>query len=351
MPRRARPFALLGVLSLAVLWTPARAETTAEHLQRILWEYGDTGTGSTWTGADGTYSVPLPDGRTVWIFSDTFLGTVNPDRSRPSTAPFVHNSIVVQDGDELTTLVGAGPRSLVEPPEPAGFYWVSDGIVEGGELLVFVSRFVAAPIPFAFQQIGTDIARFSLPSLTFEGITRMPFAFSPGVGAAPVSYGAAIMTTGGYHYIYGVEDIHADKYLHVARVPAGQVLNGTWEYWGAAGWSVLPALSLRILAGVANELSVAAAPNGYMLVSQDHAIGRDIVVSRATQPEGPWSLPEAVFSTPESSGNIITYNAKAHEQLSSPGVIVVSYNVNSLVVGDVYANVDNYRPRLVEISV
>ena len=28
------------------------------------------------TGGDGTYSVLLPDGRTVWIFGDTFLGTV-----------------------------------------------------------------------------------------------------------------------------------------------------------------------------------------------------------------------------------------------------------------------------------
>ena len=34
------------------------------------------------TGGDGTYSVLLPDGRTVWIFGDTFLGTVNPDLTR-----------------------------------------------------------------------------------------------------------------------------------------------------------------------------------------------------------------------------------------------------------------------------
>ena len=43
--------------------------------------------GDGWTGADGTYSVALPDGRTVWMFGDTFLGRVNPDRSRPADTP------------------------------------------------------------------------------------------------------------------------------------------------------------------------------------------------------------------------------------------------------------------------
>ena len=28
-----------------------------------------------WTGADATYSVPLPDGRVLWMFGDTFIGS------------------------------------------------------------------------------------------------------------------------------------------------------------------------------------------------------------------------------------------------------------------------------------
>ena len=33
--------------------------------------------------------VPLPDGRVAWLYSDTFLGTVNPDHSRPAHTPLV----------------------------------------------------------------------------------------------------------------------------------------------------------------------------------------------------------------------------------------------------------------------
>src|SRR5207244_1521048 len=56
--------------------SPAHAATqSAADLQQMFTAYGNTGEG--WTGADGTYSVPLPDGRTAWLFSDTFLGPVN----------------------------------------------------------------------------------------------------------------------------------------------------------------------------------------------------------------------------------------------------------------------------------
>ncbi|MBR9980011.1 MAG: hypothetical protein KFF50_03185, partial [Desulfatitalea sp.] len=33
-----------------------------------------------WSGGDGTLSIPLPDGRTVWLFGDSLLGAVAPDR-------------------------------------------------------------------------------------------------------------------------------------------------------------------------------------------------------------------------------------------------------------------------------
>src|SRR5512133_1553027 len=57
------------------------------------------------TGADGEYSVLWPDGRTVWIFGDSFLGTVKPDRSREKTIPwFIRNGMAVQEADTLRTI-------------------------------------------------------------------------------------------------------------------------------------------------------------------------------------------------------------------------------------------------------
>lgn len=67
-----------------------------------------------YTGGDGTISVLLPDGRTVWIFGDTFLGAVNPDNTRPKMTPvFIRNSVVVQDGNSVITLHQGTPEHPV----------------------------------------------------------------------------------------------------------------------------------------------------------------------------------------------------------------------------------------------
>src|SRR4051795_7483170 len=77
--------------------------------ESLLNAYSNTGKG--WTGADSTYSVQLPGGRTAWVFSDTFLGPVNPDGSRPTTTPFINNSFVVQQDNTLKTVTGGTPAN------------------------------------------------------------------------------------------------------------------------------------------------------------------------------------------------------------------------------------------------
>src|ERR1700758_1066385 len=42
----------------------------------LFQSYGNSGTGKSWTGGDGTVSVALPDGRDLWLFNDSFLGKI-----------------------------------------------------------------------------------------------------------------------------------------------------------------------------------------------------------------------------------------------------------------------------------
>src|SRR5918994_203194 len=68
---------------------------SAGTLTAMFQRYGDTS--GRWLGADRTASVRLPDGRLLWLFSDTFLGRPAQDGSRPRSSSFIHNSAVVQD--------------------------------------------------------------------------------------------------------------------------------------------------------------------------------------------------------------------------------------------------------------
>src|ERR1700692_2627098 len=57
-----------------------------------------TQNGPGWTGADGTYSLPLPDGTNLWMWSDSYIGNVDPTtRLRKSYIFTAHNSLTIQN--------------------------------------------------------------------------------------------------------------------------------------------------------------------------------------------------------------------------------------------------------------
>ena len=96
---------------------------------------------------DGTgfRATALPDGRVLWDFSDTFLGLVRRDGSRPSGQPFINNSMIVEDGGALVQTLHGGtpesPTSLIIPADQHSWYWVGDMTDEGDRLRVFVMEF------------------------------------------------------------------------------------------------------------------------------------------------------------------------------------------------------------------
>ncbi len=312
--------------------------------------YGDTS--GRWTGADSAYSVKLPGGKIAWIYSDTFLGAVNPDGSRPIESPFIHNSIIIDDHGVLTTYTGGtpeAPESLVHVAggdEAVNWYWFGDATVEGSHLRVMLLEFEkTGPNPFDFAFKGTAIASFALDTMELEGVTALP--------ESPVQWASAIYEDGRYTYIYGVEDRQAQKFAHLARVRSGELTTQAWEYLGESGWTTDPTASKRILEGVANEFSVSKFQGRYTLVTGDatEILSSKIVMYRSASLEGPFEGKTVLYSTPETGGNIFTYNAKAHPELGNGHTLNISYNVNSFDTNDVYTDVDNYRPRYVDATV
>ncbi len=153
--------------------------------------------------------------------------------------------------------------------------------------------------------------------------------------------------------MYGVEDLGAQKFAHLARVAGGDLADGRWEYLGDAGWSTDPAQTKRILEGVSNEFSVSKFHGRYTLVTGDatEILSSKIVMYRSANLDGPWTGKTVLYSTPETGGNVFTYNAKAHPELGNGHTLLVTYNVNSFDKNDLYTEVDNYRPRYVDVDV
>lgn len=346
----------------------ARApHVTSATLDRELtgaWRrFGNSGGGwanrGGWAASDGTYSTELPGHRVVWLLNDTFLGPVNADESLPLYNGFVHNSAVLGGRDGLPdTTVTAGthehPESLVgetvtAPPwDPSGandhWYWNGDGIVDGGKLRVFeyAQRPTDGEPPFNFEWTGTDIATFST-KLRLKRVT-------PTYDEGNVSWGVELMRCGGWVYIYGAEGVPLNKYMHVARAHAGHLADHDWEFFTGSGWSHDPTASARVLDNVGSSYSVTPVDGHYVLTTSDATLGDKIYVATADSPTGPFTNRTAVYTAPEAGNGIYApYNIAAHPELSRPGELVISYNVNTWSIWDIYANANNNRPRFLDL--
>ncbi|MER6944424.1 DUF4185 domain-containing protein [Nonomuraea sp. NPDC000554] len=326
------------------------------RLTGLFTNYGnDNSRTDDWTGADGTYSLKLPSGKELWIFSDTFLGQVNADGSRPpvveegGTTVFLNNSFAVEQDGRLATIhdgTQEQPKAVMPPRDQNHWYWAGDATLAGGVVEVTYQE---------YERYGTGawdwrwhknvVARF------VPGRLNQPISVHDLPSGHGVSWASATLKDGGYTYVYGVEDLGSPKYMHLARVK-GQSLLGQWEFMKADGtWSPDEADSARMMSGVANEYSVTKVGNGYVLITHDtsEVLSPRIVAYTSCSPTGPFTGKQLVYTTPETGGNIFTYNAHAHPDVSGNG-LVVSYNVNSFVNTDHYRDVSIYRPRFIDVS-
>ena len=135
---------------------------------------------------------------------------------------------------------------------------------------------------------------------------------------------------GPYTYIYGTETQGLSSWMHVARVPKGQ-LDMPWSYYTPTGWTPNAADSLRLLPGVAPAFSVIdlGAGRGIRVISQLPMMGQAIYSWHAASPVGPFTTKRTIYTTGSYGARTYTYNTLAHPEQTTNGQMLFSYNVNS----------------------
>ncbi|MER5658756.1 DUF4185 domain-containing protein [Streptomyces sp. NPDC002131] len=343
--------------------------------------YGDdAGRADDWTGGDGTHSVRLPDGRLLWLFSDTYLGQVyappNPVGEsyawRDASTPLVRNAAVVmsRDGRLLSTL----PAPLFPDPAPQQWRWPVAARVEprspgSGEQVLRVLLWTRStgPAPWIYGvPAATEVATLSLPALRLEGITTVLDQRPVRDASRRVLFGTAAVDADGWTYVFGGDDGRAvgrrASRAYVARVPSGRLGEpGAWEYWDGTAWTVrgrpAPVLGNGRSTGVGSAFSVVRDGGTYVLFTMAAgAAGLTTVTSYwACAPTGPWHGPARGFRPPLPRGEVAAYNPQAHPELAGGGRIVLSYDVNWLdatggaAQTNLSRNVSLYRPRFVTL--
>ena len=321
-----------------------------------LWHLERNGPG--WTGGDGVFSVRMDDGRIAWLFGDSFVGGVLADGSRSPDWRMVRNTVVIQDGGCLTTLIGGtaqAPTALLQPSDAAAWYWPQDATVDQQVLHVVALRVIrTGTTAWDFSVVGVDLVDLDLRSFTVDAVRTL-------VGNGSVLWGSSVLETGAATYVYGVENTAHDARVFLARA-GNRMLGGKWlfyrggpEPWSSDARDAAP-LAAAVpdegdedppppLTGVSSAVSVFADREGVVLISQAPEFGTEIMARRAPAPEGPFAPPQtiAIASPPPGASGAFTYGARAHPDLAAEPLQLLSWNVSSF--GDILADATLYRPR------
>jgi len=334
-----------------------------------------------WLGADGIYSIPL-DGNDQWgsanknsstffVFSDTMVGTADPETKRFRDANMVNHSTAVltkyeptqktEREDTIRFFYGKnadGSRTNLFGKK----YWLQDGIVINGKL--YLTAFTPDNRWKPTQVDLLTIPVVSSETLDWEKVTIMEkFPLWAENDQFQLVFGIGILdqtATDGYVYVYGYRDTlrGGTKHLVVARVKPESYADGEqWRFWDGNDWSKDISVAFQdeaVLADrISTELSVTPiAKDQYLLVFTQNVMSDRIAYKLGSSPTGPFGETVVFYRAPEPQtmgSPIYSYNAKAHPHLSAPGLLLISYNVNRL--GSLPRNTDEYRPRFIELPI
>ena len=143
--------------------------------------------GPVWGGGDGAEPVPIDNGRTLWLFGDTYLGG-GPLNGPLDNRGFVHNSMAVQyNGSCFAYLFRGDPQtgwySAIPEPSDTDYYWPNAAAYDpvSGVLTISAMRVhtVDPNNPWGWQLVGVDAIHYQVtPSLAIVSVERL-FTFGP----------------------------------------------------------------------------------------------------------------------------------------------------------------------------
>lgn len=323
-----------------------------------------------WTAGDATLSVPLPDGRTIWLFGDSYIVNVDTTDNTLPCLFQIRNCMVVQDSvnpsqmttyyDESQTGVLRSPFKLA-PSDPSPL-WPGHGFSDGDTTLIYFDLIDNATM----ANLGVYIVRLLMPELTITSIRPLPEYGEIQVGRAVVTD-----TARGYRYIYGnkVDWIVWEPF--VARTLIGTNIEAPYQFYTGSGWSFNHYLAQPISEEyVSPGFSVFKMNNKYYMLTQENglltcSLGREIYILESETPWGPFVNKTLIYTIEDQFNGYytLTYNAQAHPSFTENNELLVSYNLNDVVdtiqpyicpsqcvdLGRDRMDADTYRPKFIRV--
>jgi hypothetical protein len=195
---------------------------------------------------------------------------------------------------------------------------------DSGRLYSFTGHVKA--ISGGWTDMGKSLAEFTWDgknSIVYSGRYSTPSTNRPdrklvnGVWTYSIHWGAAAVTYGPYHYVYGVyrQEGWFGHRVYVARVPVGQIrYRSSWRFWNGSGWGTTESSARQVISefgGPEASFSVAVDAGKFKIVSKkDGTFGSSVLRWQSAWVQGPYST-TVVASVPWTEADN-TYLVQAH---------------------------------------
>lgn len=319
--------------------------------------------------SDAGFTIPLSDGRTMWLMGDSHIDDYDPGTGTVPCLFQVRNAALVQpshdwDWRHTATLIGNGPgiRSFLKNnPDDEHFIWPGVGIQIKDTVYIYCSSMKNAKSElegFGFAHAGNDFfAKVHFPDLKVVGYGALQ-------GFDEIGFGIGFIRQGRWVYVYGQKFVKLRNELFVARFSDSRPC-GPWEFWGGAGWTadIGKIVPVARQDGVSGTFQVCLVRGRVLLVSSALSMGcdqgKDIYASSSGSLTGPFSVPQRIYTIDDTlQGHYpFFYAAVAHPEFPylRQGLLF-TYAINGYgtcvpVCNDGRMNPDYYRLKAFSLSV
>ncbi len=347
-----------------------------------------------WSGADGIFAAPVngkeykrtgtdvKDAETIFIFSDTFVGKVNPITRFRNTYSMVNNTAgkmkginpATADFNFICNTSEAGYVNMLEVPKDKRYiYWLQDCVIINNSLYSFTDNVVedlSQPEGFQFKLVGVDMIKINITNANLEIYSQKskqtPFFTNDkyfGCCILPNSFEAELPFADGYIYIYGLMSrLPGQKSLVLARVePECFEDFSSYTFYDGEAFSKDISDCAEICDDGASEMSITPIESGeykgkYLYTYSPQSVNNTICCRIAETPWGPFSERISLYHITESvelgktgASKVYCYNSKAHYHLSGENELLISSNINAMDFESHIFNADIYRPRFIRL--
>ncbi len=301
---------------------PSDVKLPVSRIDSVFLTYFQQTTGV--TAAEGTTSLTLSDGRTLWLFGNAHLNDYVNASGLIACSSNAHNASMVSNSSFAMQTLNVGNADFI-PSNETGTWFTPLHAYQ-----YFDTVFIFAKKVSGVTNTKTYIAKFHFPDMQYIRVDSMSLHNT--------NYGYTVFsdTAKGFCYIYGLYQptLFSDNALYLARFPMNNI-QLPWEYYSIDKWVNPPSGATAIAQVPGENFSIRKVKSKYILLTQQAGkacnTGTEIYAQTAANPWGTFLNFQLIHTITDKLSNVtpVTYGVTLHPQfLNADDEVLITYAIN-----------------------